>query len=54
MPARTCAGWAKTHGLSLGDRPCLTTARLMRRRVLTAERKWGELPDLGIAIQMIR
>ncbi len=31
---------AKTHGLSLGDRECLTTARLLRRKVLTAERKW--------------
>jgi len=45
---------AWTHGLSLGDRACLATARHLRRTVLTAERKWKELPKLGIEIQIIR
>lgn len=45
---------AKTHGLSLGDRACLATARSLGRRVLTTERAWRRLPKLGIAIQFIR
>lgn len=45
-------GW--THGLSLGDRACLATARLTGQPVLTAERNWNQLPDLGITIQCIR
>lgn len=48
-----CAlGW--THGLSLADRACLATARHLDRTVLTADRSWGELPDLGIDIRIIR
>jgi len=45
---------AKTHGLSLGDRACLATARRLRRKVLTSERKWRKLPELGIDMQFIR
>lgn len=45
-------GW--THGLSLGDRACLATGRRLRRTVLTAERRWRELPKLGIEIRIIR
>jgi PIN domain nuclease of toxin-antitoxin system len=45
---------AWTHGLSLGDRACLATARHLRRPVLTAERNWRRLPDLGIEIRVIR
>jgi PIN domain nuclease of toxin-antitoxin system len=45
---------AWTHGLSLGDRACLATARCLRRTVLTAERDWRRLPNLGIRIQVIR
>lgn len=45
---------AKTHGLSLGDRACLATARSLRRVVLTTERTWRRLPKLGIEIQFIR
>jgi len=45
---------AWTHGLSLGDRACLATARRLRRTVLTAERKWRHLPNLGIDIRIIR
>ena len=45
---------AKTHGLSLGDRACLATARSLRHTVLTTERAWRRLPKLGIEIQFIR
>ncbi|MBL8227882.1 MAG: type II toxin-antitoxin system VapC family toxin [Bryobacterales bacterium] len=45
---------AWTHGLSLGDRACLATARRLRSAVLTADRNWRKLPDLGIKIKVIR
>ncbi|MDX2150675.1 MAG: type II toxin-antitoxin system VapC family toxin [Bryobacteraceae bacterium] len=45
---------AWTHGLSLGDRACLATARHLRRTALTAERNWRKLPRLGVKIKFIR
>jgi PIN domain nuclease of toxin-antitoxin system len=45
---------AKSHGLSLGDRACLATGRLLHRPVITAERKWRDLPVLAIKIRFIR
>ncbi|MFN0166268.1 MAG: type II toxin-antitoxin system VapC family toxin [Bryobacteraceae bacterium] len=45
---------AWTHGLSLGDRACLATARHLRRTVLTADHDWALLPKLGIDIRIIR
>lgn len=45
---------AWTHGLSLGDRACLATARHLDRAVLTADRNWRFLPNLGIDIRIIR
>lgn len=46
--------FAKSHGLALGDRICLATARHLRLPVLTSDREWGKLPDLGIDIRVIR
>ncbi|MBY0506520.1 MAG: type II toxin-antitoxin system VapC family toxin [Bryobacteraceae bacterium] len=46
--------FAKSHGLALGDRICLATARHLRLPVLTADREWGKLPDLGVEIRVIR
>ena len=43
-----------THGLSLGDRACLATARRLNRTALTAERGWRLLPKLGVDIKIIR
>ncbi|MES1945221.1 hypothetical protein PC39_13927 [Salinisphaera sp. PC39] len=40
-------------GLSLGDRLCLATARVMDRPAVTADRAWAAL-DLGIAVECIR
>jgi PIN domain nuclease of toxin-antitoxin system len=45
---------AWTHGLSLGDRACIATARHFGAPVLTADRAWSNLPDLGVRIQVIR
>ncbi len=45
-------GW--THGLSLGDRACLATARKLGVTAVTADRNWGALPALGIHIEVIR
>lgn len=42
------------HGLSLGDRVCLTAASCLDRTVITADRKWSEVPHLGIRIVQIR
>ena len=42
-------------GLSLGDRACLSLARLRRVRALTADRAWlGIGPAYGVEIEMIR
>lgn len=46
--------FAKSHGLALGDRICLATARHLRLPVLTADREWGKLLDLGVEIRVIR
>lgn len=43
----------RTQRLSLGDRACLATARVMKRRVMTADRAWLELA-LGIEIEPLR
>lgn len=46
---------AWTHGLSLGDRACLTLARALGRTALTADRAWvnaakGVQPPLAVEI----
>ena len=40
-------------GLSLGDRACLTLARLLDATVVTADKAWADL-SLGIKIKLIR
>lgn len=45
---------AWTHGLSLGDRACLATARLKRLKAVTADRKWTHLPPFGFSIEVVR
>jgi PIN domain nuclease of toxin-antitoxin system len=45
---------AWTMGLSLGDRACLATAMGTGSPILTAERNWRKLPNLGLEIQWIR
>ena len=45
---------AKKHRLSLADCVCLTTARKTGQTVITADRKWSEIPNLELAIIQIR
>jgi len=40
-------------GLSLGDRACLSLAKMLGMAALTADRTWEKLP-LGVAIKVIR
>lgn len=44
---------AKDHGLSLADRACLALARVLAAPVLTADRRWQEVPH-GVAVRLIR
>ena len=44
----------RAHGLSLGDRACLTLGQRSSAAVLTADAAWSGLPDLGVTIQLIR
>ena len=45
----------RAHGLSLGDRTCLATARLRQHQVLTGDRDWLKLADtLGLTIVSFR
>jgi len=46
-------GQTRRANLSLGDRGCLATARLLGLPVLTADRAWADI-DLGIVVETIR
>lgn len=43
----------KAHGLSLGDRACLSLAKQLGCAVVTGDRAWSQL-DLGIEVILIR
>ena len=43
----------KTHGLSLADRSCLSTAQLLGAVAVTADRHWSEVPH-GVEVRSIR
>jgi ribonuclease VapC len=43
----------RARGLSLGDRACIATAKLLGTLVVTADRAWAEL-DLGVEVVLIR
>jgi PIN domain nuclease of toxin-antitoxin system len=47
------ASLTRTHGLSLGDRACLTLGKSLNVPVLTTASGWSKL-DLGIPIELIR
>ena len=44
----------KPYSLSLGDCATLALAEYMRLPVITAEKRWAELPDLKIEVKLIR
>lgn len=44
----------KSHGLSLGDRACLTLAKRLHATAVTADRTWRRAPRLGVRIMIFR
>jgi PIN domain nuclease of toxin-antitoxin system len=44
----------KSHGLSLGDRACLTLAKHLRATAVTSDRTWRRIPSLGVPIMIFR
>lgn len=44
----------KSHGLSLGDRACLTLAKRLHATAVTADRTWRRAPHLGVRIMIFR
>jgi PIN domain nuclease of toxin-antitoxin system len=45
---------SKAQGLSLGDRACLALAARFEVPAVTADRDWRKLPDIGVAVKLIR
>ena len=48
------SSFSKSHGLSLGDRACLTLAKQLRATAVTSDRTWRRLPSLGVTIMIFR
>jgi ribonuclease VapC len=46
--------FTKSHGLSLGDRACLTLAKQLRATAVTSDRAWRRVPSLGVRVMMFR
>lgn len=44
----------KSHGLSLGDRACLTLAKRLHATAVTADRTWRRAPHWGVRIMIFR
>jgi PIN domain nuclease of toxin-antitoxin system len=44
----------KSHGLSLGDRACLTLAKQLHATAVTSDRTWRRIPALGVPIMIFR
>jgi ribonuclease VapC len=44
----------KSHGLSLGDRACLTLAKQLHATAVTSDRAWRRVPSLGVPIMIFR
>jgi PIN domain nuclease of toxin-antitoxin system len=44
----------KSHGLSLGDRACLTLAKQLHATAVTSDRTWRRAPSLGVPIMIFR
>jgi PIN domain nuclease of toxin-antitoxin system len=44
----------KPYNLSLGDCATLALAEVLGEAVITAEKRWAELPDLKIEVRLIR
>lgn len=48
------AALGKSHGLSLGDRACLTLAKQLKATAVTSDLAWGKVPALGVRLLMFR
>jgi ribonuclease VapC len=44
----------KSHGLSHGDRACLTLAKQLHATAVTSDRTWRRLPSLGVRVIIFR
>jgi len=45
---------SKSHGLSLGDRACLTLAKHLHATAVTSDQAWRRVPSLGVRIMIFR
>ena len=45
---------SKSQGLSFGDRACLALAARFEVSAVTADRDWADLPEVGVAVKLIR
>lgn len=45
---------SKSQGLSFGDRACLALAARYEVPAITADKDWAELPEVGVAVKLIR
>lgn len=45
---------SREQGLSFGDRACLALAARFEVPAVTADRSWKDLPEVGVAVRLIR
>jgi PIN domain nuclease of toxin-antitoxin system len=45
---------SREQGLSFGDRACLALAARFEVPAVTADRSWKDLPEIGVAVRLIR
>lgn len=45
---------SKSQGLSFGDRACLSLAARFEVPAVTADKNWADLPEVGVAVKLIR
>ena len=45
---------SKSQGLSFGDRACLALAARFEVPAVTADKDWADLPEVGVAVKLIR
>ncbi len=45
---------SKSQGLSFGDRACLALAARFEVPAVTADGGWADLPEVGVAVKLIR
>jgi ribonuclease VapC len=45
---------SRDQGLSFGDRACLALAARFEVPAVTADRSWKDLPEVGVAVRLIR